>query len=72
MIKDLSVLTPPLVVCVAFLIGVAAFLRHEMGVRRGRHDQDETTDISVKARIADTEGKEAATAARDEEDRHAD
>jgi hypothetical protein len=71
-IKDLSVLTPPLVVCVAFLIGVGAFLRHEMGVRRRRHHEDATTDISANGTILDTEGKEAATASDDEEEPHAD
>jgi hypothetical protein len=32
---DLAALTPPLVVCVAFIIGLALFLRREMGARRG-------------------------------------
>jgi hypothetical protein len=68
----LSVLTPPLVVCVAFLIAVGAFLRHEMGARRRRHDQDAADDIPSSAAIADTDGKEAATAAEDEEARRAD
>jgi hypothetical protein len=63
----LSVLTPPLVVCVAFLIGVGAFLRHEMGARRRRRDEDATTDISANGMILHTEGKEAATASDDEE-----
>ena len=67
MIRDLSVLTPPLVVCLAFLIGVGAFLRHEMGARRRRRDEDATTDISVNGTIPDTEGKEATTATDDEE-----
>ena len=29
--QDLAALTPPLVVCVAFIIGLAVFLRREMG-----------------------------------------
>jgi hypothetical protein len=33
---DLATLTPSLVVCVAFLIGVALFLRREMAPRRRR------------------------------------
>jgi hypothetical protein len=65
--RDLSVLTPPLVVCVAFLIGVGAFLRHEMGARRRRRDEDVTSDISANSTIPGTEGKEAATAPHDEE-----
>ena len=36
MLADLATLTPSLIVCVAFLIGVALFLRREMGPRRGR------------------------------------
>jgi hypothetical protein len=32
--QDLAAITPPLVVCVAFLIGLAMFLRREMGPRR--------------------------------------
>lgn len=37
---DLAALTPPLVVCVAFIIGLAVFLRREMGARRGRPPRD--------------------------------
>ena len=32
--QDLAALTPPLVVCVAFLIGVAWLLRREMSPKR--------------------------------------
>jgi hypothetical protein len=32
--QDLAALTPPLVVCVAFIIGLAIFLRRQMGARR--------------------------------------
>jgi membrane protein insertase Oxa1/YidC/SpoIIIJ len=32
--QDLAALTPPLVVCVAFLIGLAMFLRREMSPKR--------------------------------------
>jgi hypothetical protein len=32
--QDLAALTPPLVVCVAFLIGVGLFLRREMSQKR--------------------------------------
>ena len=32
--QDLAALTPPLVVCVAFLIGVAMLLRREMSPKR--------------------------------------
>ena len=32
--QDLAALTPPLVVCVAFIVGLAIFLRREMGAKR--------------------------------------
>jgi membrane protein insertase Oxa1/YidC/SpoIIIJ len=32
--QDLAALTPPLVVCVAFIIGLAMFLRREMSPKR--------------------------------------
>ena len=54
MLKDLTVLTPPLLVCAAFLIAVAAFLRHEMGRSRRHHDQHASDDISGDGTIPDT------------------
>jgi hypothetical protein len=41
--KYVSVLTPPLLVCAAFLFGVGAFLRREMraGRVRSKHAQSE-------------------------------
>jgi hypothetical protein len=52
--SDLAALTPPFLVCVAFLIAVGAFLRHEM--RRGKSpiddddslDDDDGSEISAK------------------------
>jgi hypothetical protein len=38
--QDLAALTPPLVVCVAFIIGLAFFLRRQMGARRGGTPRD--------------------------------
>jgi hypothetical protein len=32
--QDIAALTPPLVMCAAFLIGVVFFLRHQMGSKR--------------------------------------
>jgi hypothetical protein len=58
-LKDLTVLTPPLLVCVAFLIAVAGFLRHEMGARR-RRDQDASGDISGDGPIPDSASQQAA------------
>jgi hypothetical protein len=39
--QDLAALTPPLVVCLAFIIGLVIFLRRQMGPKRGgtRGDQ---------------------------------
>jgi hypothetical protein len=45
--QDLAALTPPILVCVAFLIGVVALLRREMAPRRrSRRGQDAVPDIS--------------------------
>jgi hypothetical protein len=33
--QDLAAVTPPLVVCVAFIVGLVIFLRREMGPKRG-------------------------------------
>jgi hypothetical protein len=38
--QDLAALTPPLVVCVAFIIGLAIFLRRQMGGRRDGTPRD--------------------------------
>jgi hypothetical protein len=53
MLKDLSVLAPPLLVCAAFLVAVAAFLRHEMGSKRRRSARDLSGDISRDGGIPD-------------------
>jgi membrane protein insertase Oxa1/YidC/SpoIIIJ len=39
--QDLAALTPPLVMCVAIIIGVVLFLRHEMGPKRRGTDTDD-------------------------------
>ena len=38
--QDLAALTPPLIVCVAFLIGVALLLRREMSPKRRAERND--------------------------------
>ena len=60
MLKDLTVLVPPLVVCAAFLIAVGAFLRHEMGTRRRGPAEDTSVDISDDAQIPEPPGSESA------------
>jgi hypothetical protein len=60
LLKDLTVLTPPLVVCAAFLIAVGAFLRHEMGTRRRQREDETSVDISDDGRIPGPPGRESA------------
>jgi hypothetical protein len=50
--RDLAALTPPLLVCAAFLIAVVALLRHEMNAGRRRSAGDPRDDISADDRIA--------------------
>jgi hypothetical protein len=52
--KDLSVLTPPLLVCAAFLFAVGAFLRHEMRAGRMRPKRVRSEDISEGSPELDT------------------
>ena len=60
MLSDLAALTPPLVVCGAFLIGLVLFLRRQMGAGTGPADPHAGTDIHDDARNADTGDPEAA------------
>jgi hypothetical protein len=59
-LSDLAVLTPPLLVCVAFLIALALFLRHEMGRSRRRSDEDASGDISGNDTILHSAASRAA------------
>jgi hypothetical protein len=52
-LSDLAVLTPPLVVCVALLIAIWAFLRHEMSTPRRGGDAPSSSDISANDQISD-------------------
>ncbi len=38
--QDLAALTPPLIVCVGFLIGLAIFLRHQMSPKHRAERND--------------------------------
>ena len=60
MLADLAALTPPLVVCVAFLIGVVLFLRRQMGSRRQPDERDGQTDIQDDAGNTGSSDPEAA------------
>jgi hypothetical protein len=44
MLKDLSALTPPILMAAAFLIAAGAFLRHEMRGGRNRTEDDAGAD----------------------------
>ncbi len=47
--KDLAVLTPPLLIAAVVIIAIVAFVRHEIG--RGRTDRSDTAgDFSAAAR----------------------
>lgn len=46
MLADLEALTPPLIIAVAFLIGVALFLRRQMGPRGQHADDSDEADIT--------------------------
>lgn len=54
MLQDLAAITPPLVVCAAFLIGLAWLLRREMAPKRraqgDRHD-DPVADAGAAADV---------------------
>jgi hypothetical protein len=52
--QELAALTPPLVVCIAFLAGLVFLVRREMAPkRRVREDVDEQPDISENKRYMD-------------------
>jgi hypothetical protein len=65
MLQDLTVLTPPLLMCAAFLVAVGAFLRHEMGASRRRRDQDAADGFSDDGTIPDSAGGQAAVQSDD-------
>lgn len=65
MLKDLAALTPPAVVCAAFLIGLVLLLRREMAPkRRVREDSGSEHDISGNNGII---GAKAPTSAGSDE-----
>jgi hypothetical protein len=46
MLADLEALTPPLIMAAAFLIGLALFLRRQMGPRDQHADDGDEGDIT--------------------------
>jgi hypothetical protein len=61
MLQDLEALTPPLVVFVAFLIGVVLFLRRQMRAGGSSAHGDDAADIHDDGSNADTDDQEAAS-----------
>lgn len=53
MLADLEALTPPLIVAVAFLLGLVMFLRRQMAPRRDPVDDCDDADIATGAGNAD-------------------
>jgi hypothetical protein len=67
MLRDLAVLTPSLVVCVAFLAGVVVLLRREMAPRRRNREGDGSSeDMSAGGGISEPEDDAVATSDREE------
>ncbi len=60
MLGDLAALTPPLVVCVAFLVGVVLFLRRQLGAGNRSADRDAEADIQDDSSNADTDDPKVA------------
>jgi len=66
--QDLAVLTPSLIVCAAFLIGVVALLRHEMAPRRrGREDSGQAADNTGSGSFSGAEEGESSTTSHHED-----
>ncbi len=55
MLSDLAALTPPAVVCVAFLIGLGIFLRHQLGPKGESAEDEVAEDISGDSGIPHSE-----------------
>ncbi len=57
MLSDLAALTPPLIVCAAFIIGLIMFLRRQMGPA-GKAPEDDDDDTSIPAESGAAPGGE--------------
>jgi hypothetical protein len=44
MLQDLGTLAPSAIICVAFLVGVIALVKHEMAPRRKRREAGQADD----------------------------
>jgi hypothetical protein len=65
--EDLAALLPPLIMCVAFLLGVGWFLRREMAPRRARRAERSKLE-SDTSRASVSPGREASAALKHGED----
>jgi len=61
MLQDLAALTPPLVVCGAFLVGVVLFLRRQMGAGSRPEDREAETEIDDEGNNSDTDDPKAVS-----------
>ena len=74
MLSDLAALTPPAVVCAAFLVGLVLLLRREMAPKRAlreeavQEDRDSEHDISGNNDIIDAKTGTTASRADDQDD----
>ena len=59
LLSDLAAVTPPAVVCVAFLIGVGLFLRHQLGPKRESAEDEYPEDISGDGGIPHSDGSQS-------------
>jgi len=59
LLGDLAALTPPAVVCVAFLIGIGLFLRHQLGPKRQSAEDEYPEDISGDSGIPHSDGSQS-------------
>lgn len=59
LLSDLAALTPPAVVCVAFLIGLGLFLHHQLGPKRESAEDEYPEDISGDSRIPHGDGAQS-------------
>jgi hypothetical protein len=70
--QDISALTPPLLMLAVVLLAIGAFLRHEMGRKRGA-DIDQPQDIPADPPISDprvpANAQESATPSADDDER---
>jgi hypothetical protein len=67
MLQDLGVLTPSLVVCVAFLLGVRALMRREMAPRRRDRDSSGSSADIPSRGISDQEEDQTTVTSTGEE-----